>query len=178
MKFIVTEDQLDYMKSFNSIKNAFFKYWDKFGGKADSVFFNMFGFDYNSLETNNITITKSSVYELLREWYGEENALKKSLEFLTNTKHRIDDCGGYNFDFEIEIGETDIKNGTIYVRSFPDYETGTVELIMVGGEIRPLSDAVNDEDYGYEISHEITECIHDYFMEKITNTFGLYVIGY
>jgi hypothetical protein len=176
MKYIVTEDQFDYMNNFNSYKKIFFKFWDKFGGKVDKSFLKMFGFDHNALTVDNKTVmTKSSLYQLLREWYGEENAMEKALEFLNKDKLTVDNCGGYNFDFEIEIVETDVNQGTIFLRVFPDYKNGQVELIMVGQGIRNLYDASNDEDYGDEIKSEVSECIHDYFYENITDTFGIFV---
>ena len=47
---------------------------------------------------------------------------------------------------------------------------------MVGGETMNLKDAVENEEYGWEIQNEIYECIDDFLKDNITNTFGVIVL--
>ena len=182
MKILITENQLDYIKKFEPYKRSFFKFWDKISPKIDNDFLNFFGFKNGILRVDDMTISTSNLYVLLREWHGEKNAINKALEFLNQDKFTIDNCGGYNFDFYVETVEVETlhnniqANGTIVVRTIPDLENGTVNLIMVGGETMNLKDAVENEEYGWEIENEISECIDDFLKDNITNTFGVIVL--
>jgi hypothetical protein len=39
---------------------------------------------------------------------------------------------------------------------------------MVDGDVQDLEDALNNDDYGWEIEVEVQECIFDYFYENLT----------
>ena len=115
----------------------------------------------------------------------ERNITKEQLAYLMDTSIEVVNewlRGGYNFDFDVNITEVEtlhksiMASGTIVVGVTPDLENGTVNLIMTGGETKKLKDAIEDEDYGWEIETEISECIDDFFKENITNTFGITIL--
>ena len=182
MRILITEDQLDYIKKFEPYKRSFFRFWNTNGGKIDSTFLDFFGFNKGVLRLDDFSINMSNLHELLREWHGKENSLNKAIEFLKQGKFTVNNCGGYNFDFDVNITEVEtlhksiMASGTIVVGVTPDLENGTVNLIMNGGETKKLKDAIEDEDYGWEIETEISECIDDFFKENITNTFGITIL--
>jgi len=176
MKFIITEDQQDRLSAYDKAQKMFFKYWDKNGPKADDLFFKLFGFIGFGTEFGGIIINRKDVYRMLRNWYGGENAKLKAIDLLKEKNLTINSCGGYNFDFNVVDYTIEEDLDEIYVTAKPDIENGTVELIMVGGETQSLKNALNNEEYGWEIEGEIADCIYELLHEKITETTG-YEIG-
>ena len=172
MKIIITENQFDYVNSLNKAERLFYKYWDKNGPNADDTLFRMFGFTPMGMEFNGTIVKKSDVYRFLRNWYGDNKAALVSEKILSQKHFTINSCGGYNFDFEVVSFYIEDELGTIYVTIKPDLKNGEVELIMVGGEIENLQDAIDNDNYGWEIETEITDCVYDYLTNKITNTTG------
>lgn len=148
-------------------KKMFFKYWDKFGGSVDENFFKLFGFKYNKLDNVN----QSEVYRYLAEWMGEEKAFEKFKTLIEENPHTINDCGGYNFEYELDIDEFDQSTLNVFL-NVKVLAGGTVELIMVGGDILDISDAIRDEEIGFEIESEIQECIYDDII-NFTNQTGI-----
>ena len=148
-------------------KKMFFKYWDKFGGSVDENFFKLFGFKYNKLDNVN----QSEVYRYLAEWMGEEKAFEKFKTLIEENPHTINDCGGYNFEYELDIDEFDQSTLNVFL-NVKVLAGGTVELIMVGGDTLDISDAIRDEEIGFEIESEIQECIYDDIM-NFTNQTGI-----
>jgi hypothetical protein len=162
MKIMLTEDQFDEVVELESYKKNFFKYWDKFGAKYNDQMLKLFGLSRG-------TIPSSLVSRWLREYLGTS-----SKEILTNffnkTVHKIDNCGGYDFTFTIDNYRRDGHQFEITITV--DDINGSVDLIMTGGGEHKLRDAINNEDYGWEVENEIEDCIYDYFIEKIENTTG------
>ena len=148
-------------------KKMFFKYWDKFGGSVDENFFKLFGFKYNKLDNVN----QSEVYRYLAEWMGEEKAFEKLKTLIEENPHTINDCGGYNFEYELDIDEFDQSTLNVFL-NVKVLAGGTVELIMVGGDILDISDAIRDKEIGFEIESEIQECIYDDII-NFTNQTGI-----
>lgn len=162
MKIMLTEEQFDEVVEIESFKKKFFKYWDKFGPKYDNQMLKLFGLSRGTIPTN-------IVYTWLREYLGtdSEEVIK---EFLSKKVHTIDNCGGYNFTFTIDEYEKD--NHQIEITLTVDDIDGTVDLIMVGGETYTLKDAMESDDYGWEIENEIEECIWDYMVENVETKTG------
>jgi len=167
MKLIINENQYENLMGNLSHKKMFFKYWDKFGGKVDNNFFKLFGFKHNRLDN----INQSEVYRYLAEWIGEEKAYEKFKSLVEENPHEINDCGGYNFEYEMDIDEFDQSTLNVFlnVKVLPG---GSVNLIMVGGDTMSIEDAVRDEEIGSEIESEIQECIYDDIM-NFTNQSGI-----
>jgi hypothetical protein len=115
------------------------------------------------------TIPSSLVSRWLREYLGETSMgiMKK---FFSESKHIIDDCGGYNFIFTIDNYRRDGHQFEITLTV--DDINGSVDLIMTGGGEHNLRDAINNEEYGWEVDNEVEDCIYDYLIEKIENTTG------
>ena len=73
--------------------------------------------------------------------------------------------GGYDFEIEVlsyEIDEYDEL--CITCKILPG---GEVSIIMDDGRTLDLKDAVNDEEIGWEIKGEISDCIEDYFYSEL-----------
>ena len=163
MKIIITE---------SSYKNILFRYWDKFGGDINKQFILNFGLDNNSND-----ITYDQAYKYLIEWRGEEESKELTKTLLLQNPHHIDDYGGYDFFFEvddIDYWELDDSKPNVVVSVKVNDLSGTVSLL--NGEDKTLEDAVNDEDYGWEVSDEVQWGINDYFKQNITSKTGIKII--
>lgn len=179
MKFIITEDQNETLKKYDFYKKGFFKYWDKLGPDASKnvmKFFNSGDFNYGIIKGNWGQITMRDVEDFLKEWLGgADKAISIAEELISSKTHKIDECGGYNFEFDVTEVEPDEPSGVndLIVDIYVHDTRGTVALIMTDGEVHKLSDAIENDEYGWEIINEIEECIWDYFNSKVTNKTGV-----
>ena len=162
MKIIITE---------SSYKNILFRYWGKFGGDIDKQFILNFGLDNNSND-----ITYDQAYKYLIEWRGEKESKELAKTLLLQNQHHINDFGGYDFFFEV----TDIKKWGlnddapfVTVKVKVDDLGGSVDI---GGNDKTLEDALDNDEYGWEVEDEVNWGINDYFKDKITSKTGIKVI--
>jgi hypothetical protein len=176
MNFIISEQQQERLSTYDKVQKMFFRYWYKNGPKVDDLFFKLFGFTNIGLEYGGFMISKNDVYRMLRKWYGGDEAKYKAIELLNKKNYTINSCGGYNFDFDVVDYEIDDDIGEIFIDVKPDVKNGKVILLMIGGEEQNLGDALNNDDYGWEIEGEIADCAYELLHDKITNTTG-YEIG-
>ena len=163
MKFILTESKY---------KNILFRYWDKTGGKVDKTFISLFG-----LDNNDSDITYDQAYKYLIEWRGEKQSKELAKTLLLQNPHHIDDFGGYDFFFEV----TDIRNWelnddepNVVVKVKVDDLGGSVTLM--DGEDKTLEDALDNDDYGWEIESEVDWALNGYFKDNITAQTGIKII--
>lgn len=161
MKIIITESHY---------KNILFRYWDKNGGSVDRSFISLFGLD------DNKEITYDQAYKYLIEWRGEEQSKELAKNLLLINRHHIENYGSYNFFFEV----TDIKKWGlnddapfVTVKVKVDDLAGSLDI---NGDHMSLDDALNNDDYGWEVSDEVNWGINDYFKENITSKTGVKVI--
>jgi hypothetical protein len=176
MKFIISEEQQEKLSSYDKVQKMFFKFWDKNGPKADDLLFKFFGFTPMGLEVGGLILRRNDVYRMLRNWYGGDNAKSKAIEILKQKNYTVNSCGGYNFDFEVVHYKTHNDIGEIDVIVKLEIEGGTVDMIMIGGGVETLIDAINNPDYGYEIEGEIADCIYEFLNNKIRNTTGYEIV--
>ena len=162
MKIIITESRY---------KNILFRYWDKFGGDINKQFILNFGLDNNSND-----ITYDQAYKYLIEWRGEKESKELAKTLLLQNQHHINNFGGYDFFFEV----TDIKKWGVNddepfvtVKVKVDDLAGSVDI---GGNDKTLEDALDNDEYGWEVEDEVNWGINDYFKEKITSKTGVKVI--
>lgn len=173
MKFIITEEQQDRLSAYDKVQRIFFKYWDKNGPKTDDLFFKLFGFNnFGSSSFGENIFNRNDIFRMLRNWYGGENAKLKTIEMLKQKNFKVYSCGGYKFDFEIVDYKIEEDIGEIYITAKPDVENGVVETIMIGDDVMNLKDALENEDWGWEIEGEIADCIYELLYSKITETTG------
>ena len=163
MKLIITESRY---------KSTVFKFFDKFGGEIDNQFINVF-----SLDKNNSTITYDQAYKYLIEWRGEEESKELTKTLLLQNPHQNNNCGGYDFFFEV----TSIKKwggGSWDAVVVCDVLINDVDgdVTLFDGTYNNLRDALDDEEYGWEIKNEVDWCVNDYFKENITPKTGIQVI--
>lgn len=173
MDIFINETQEKKLKEFLILKKILFKYWDKFGPSADyNILRYLGGTNYNFINKQLGSITMDDIKYFLYEWLGEEVAINKTKEFLKINEFTIDDCGGYDFKFKITKIHPNNEN-EILVDLIVDDINGKVALIMTDGEVKNLSDAINNEDYGWEVNNEIEDCIWEFFNNKITYKTGV-----
>jgi hypothetical protein len=163
MKLIITESHF---------KNTIFKFFDKFGGEIDTLFIDTFRVD-----RNDPIVNYDQAYQYLIEWRGKKESKELAKTLLLQNPHHIDDYGGYDFFFEV----TDIKNWrlnedepNVVVKVKVDDLGGSVDLI--NGDHKTLEDALDDDDYGWEIDDEVNWGIDGYFNKNITSKTGINII--
>lgn len=162
MKFILTESK--YRKILNT-------YFDKFGGEIDNDFISMF-----KVDKPGGMFDFEDAYKYLIEWRGEEESKELAKSLLLQNPHHILGFGGYDFFFEVtDIDNWDLnyREPRVVVNVKVDDLGGTVNL--VSGKSN-LSDALNDEFFGWEVNDEVNWGINDYFKEIITPKTGINVI--
>lgn len=164
MKVILNENQYERLKRIGFYKKMFFKYWDK-RPIIDSTFINLFPLKELGLSVLNI-------YPMLAEYLGEDKAKQMAMDMIYKN-HRINrgDCGGYEFDFYLEKVDEDSESFEVDVDV--RLRGGSVALMMVGGELMSLDDALKDEDIGWEIKEEVEDCVLDYIEDNIINRTGI-----
>ena len=156
MKLIITESKY---------KNIIFNYFNKFGGEIDTQFINMFSM-----------VSYDNAYKYLIEWRGEEESKELAKTLLLQNPHHINDFGGYDFFFEvINITKWGLNDDEpfVTVKVKVDDLSGSVDI---GGDHKTLEDALDNDDYGWEVEDEVNWGINDYFKKKITSKTGIKVI--
>jgi hypothetical protein len=164
MKIIITESRY---------KNILFRYWDKFGGDINKQFILNFGLD------NNNDITYEQAYKYLIEWRGIDESKNLANTILLQNPHHIDDFGGYDFFFEV----TDIKKWSVdddepFVTVKVKVDNLNGQVTIFDGNTYSLSDAMGDNDYGWEIDNEVYLGLNDYFKKVVTSKTGIKVLFY
>jgi hypothetical protein len=162
MKLIITESKY---------KHILFKAFDKLGGKVDNNLISLF-----RLEGNKGAFTYDQAYKYLIEWRGEKESKELAKTLLLQNPHRIDEYGGYNFFLEVVgIGNwyLDSSEPNVVVKVKVDDLAGSVDI---DGDNMSLEDALDNDDYGWEIEDEVNWGIDEYFKENITSKTGIKVI--
>ena len=138
MKLIITE---------SIYKNTIFKYFDKFGGDIDNQFINMF-----RLDSNNPILTYDESYKYLIDWRGIEESKNLANTILLQNPHHIDDFGGYDFFFEVtDITKWGVDDDAPFVTVKVKVDDLSGEVTIMDGNAYNLSDALGNNDYGWEI---------------------------
>jgi len=162
MKIIITESKY---------KNIIFNYFDKFGGEVDSNFINMF-----KLDGMNGMVSYDQAYKYLIQWRGEEESKELAKTLLLQNPHHIDEYGGYDFFFEV-VGISnwylDNSEPNVVVKIKVDDLAGTVDI---NGGNNSLENALDNDDYGWEIDDEVNWGIYEYFKENVTSKTGIKII--
>jgi hypothetical protein len=153
-------------------KNTIFKFFSKFGGEIDSQFIDMF-----RLDSNNPILTYDEAYKYLIEWRGIEESKNLANTILLQNPHHINDFGGYDFFFEVtDIKKWGVDDDKPFVTVKVKVDDLSGEVTIMDGNTYNLSDALGNEDYGWEIGDEVNWGVNDYFKEKITSKTGIKVI--
>lgn len=163
MKLIITE---------SLYKNTIFKYFDKFGGDIDNQFINMF-----RLDRDNSIVTYDQAYQYLIEWRGIKESKNLANTILLQNPHHIDNFGGYDFFFEVtDIKKWGVDDDVPFVTVKVKVDDLSGEVTIMDGNTYNLSDALGNDEYGWEIEDEINWGIDDYFKEVVTSKTGIKVI--
>ena len=160
MKLIITESKY---------RKIVFKYFDKVGGEIDENFISFFSLDGSGL-------TYDQAYKYLIEWRGEEESKELTKTLLLKNRHHINEYGSYDFFFEVfDVSDWDLDDSrpNVVVKVKVDDMAGTVEI---NGTNISLEDALDNEDYGWEIKDEVSWGIDEYFMKNIKPKTGIKII--
>ena len=148
----------------DSIKTLIKSQWKKNGIDASQGFFSLFSLDINK--------DADDIQKLIREYYGGIENVIKRLNKLTNKKIHIDD-GGYDYDFIFTSFNPGGYDYTLFANAEVDGD-GEVDIISEE-ETFSIYDAVNNEDWGWEVKSEITDSINGWLFTNITEKFGIVV---
>jgi hypothetical protein len=164
-----------------SKKSPYFRYWDKYGPEIDDDFLWAFGID------SGVPV---EVYRELIKYYGGFLKYKKSVdEYIKDKVFEVEPgnrYGGYDFKYKLKlVGEDyspnsdyDVDNNwTPFTPEYTEIQIlpgGSVDLVNHGGEM-DLEEAVNDQEFGWEIKHEINDVVNEQqSKEGIFSKFGVY----
>ena len=170
MEIKITENQLDKVIKIDGLKKTFFKYWDKTGGTIDNTLFSLFGFKNKRLNVDDITVTEDQIRNWLIEWRGDEQTNQLAEKILNQNPYHIDDCGGY--DFEFDVWDYKIIDNNVELTLLVNDTRGRVVLVMTDGSIMNLKDARTQEDFGWEVENEIQDCLYDFFSVNLSDKVG------
>lgn len=162
-----------------SEKLPYVRYWDKYGPEIDDDFLWAFGID---------TKVPVEVYQELIKYYGGILNYKKSIdEYIKYKVFEVEPSryGGYDFKYKLKLGEyspnldynVDNDARTPFIPEYTEVQIlpgGTVDLINYGGD-SDLEEAVNDQEFGWEIKHEINDVVNEQqSIDGIFSKFGVY----
>lgn len=163
MKFILTESKF---------KNLIFKFFNKMGGEINQEFISFF-----DLDSQNRELSYENAYKYLIEWRGIEESKNLANTILLQNPHHTDDFGGYDFFFEVtDIKKWGVDDDVPFVTVKVKVDDLAGNVTLMDGNTYNLSEALKNEDYGWEIEDEVNWGINDYFKEKITSKTGIKVI--
>ena len=174
MKIIVTESQFEILKESYRNKgiDAVVKYWKKELEKGNEI-----RFDFHELEYWGITEFSDKLHAqtAFQELVGDEVFTKKFIGKLVNKKFSTEDflhlnIGGYNFKWVITNMEYRDYDFYLYGKTLPG---GSVTLI--DGRHLTLDEALNSEEFGWEIQQEVDEVVQDCMNEIILPVTGYHV---
>jgi hypothetical protein len=162
MKVIVTENMINDIG--DNLKKVLIKHWEKQEYPTyDRHLLKMFHM-YNDGIAGN----------LFRDVIGNDEVKRRTknvLEKYMGTKTHIS-CGGYEFDFTVVGWETEQYSDITYliINCVVDTKNGTVVLVMTDDDRRHnLNRALANDDYGWEIEGEVTDCISDLLYPEINH---------
>lgn len=174
MKIILTENQYNLLieTTISDNMKGIEKYWKSKLNKGQEI-----TFDKDELEYFNITefSPKLRAQEIFYELKGGHEYTTNFIDGLLNKTFSTESfeeriVGGYNFEWVI----TDyIYEDWKYKLRGEVLPSGTVE--MMNGKILTLDDALNNEDFGWEIENEIVDVIRDCMEIVITPKTGAFV---
>ena len=175
MKIIISDNQYSLLKESFNIKNieGIKKYCRNQLKKGEQIRFNKEDLEFWGIIDRQVKFYAQSIF---RELVGGDEFTKKVIKKLigkTFSTKDFDDTihGGYDFEWVITNMEYRDYDFYLYGKTLPG---GTVTLM--DGRNLSLSDAINDEDLGWEIQEEIKDVVQDSMDEIILPVTGNEVI--
>jgi len=163
MKILITEEQLDNVR-----KKLLRKIWSVDPYWDDGYLL--------SVGIKNDWDTRDKAIGWFVEFLGDEKINKILEDNFGGYDLRIDNCGTYDFEFDIvgySLYDENNSKSNSGVETFPhlvievdckvDIKRGVVTID--GGEM-PLGYALQNDDYGWEVNGEVMSCIGDYLYRK------------
>jgi hypothetical protein len=160
MKILITEEQLEDVRKKLLRKIWSYKpYWD------DAYIL--------SVGIKNDWEARDKAIGWFAEFLGDEVIDKRLEEIFGGYNLRVDNCGSYNFEFDIvdytlydenEGMGKDFVHLVLEVDCKVDTKRGKVEI---DGEEMSLKYALLNDDYGWEVNGELISCISDYIYREL-----------
>jgi len=162
MKILITEEQLDDVR-----KKLLRKIWSVKPYWEDAYLL--------SVGIKNDWNARDKAIGWFAEFIGDEKINKILEDNFGGYNLRVNNCGSYDFEFDIidytlyDENEANRRRGgddihlVLEVDCKVDTKRGTV---TIGDEERSLDDAIDNDDYGWEVSGEVIGCISDYIFKE------------
>ena len=159
MKILITEEQLDDVR-----KKLLRKIWSVKPYFEEAYLI--------SVGIKNDWNARDKAIGWFAEFLGDEVIDKRLEEIFGGYNLRVDNCGSYNFEFDIvdytlydenEGMGKDFVHLVLEVDCKVDVGRGTV---VIDGEEMSLDVAIQNEEYGWEVSGEVVGCISDYISKE------------
>ena len=172
MKIIISNNQYSLLKEVHvAIKNieGLKKYWRNQQKKGQQIRFNKEDLDFWGITTRQEKYYAQTAFqELVGDEVFTEKVIKKLIGKTFSTKD-FDDriTGGYDFEWVIDNMEYRDYDFYLYGKTFPG---GSVELI--DGRHLTLDEALNSNDFGWQIQEEVNEVVQDCMNEIILPVTG------
>lgn len=153
------------MDSYHKLKTLCYKIWSKYGDN----------FSYE--EMDQLLNFPGPMRKLFGHWKIDWRGNKESEDLVheyvdkKNSKPIHIENGGYDFYYNITNIDVSSETYEVIIQCKVDL-SGYVTLIMTTNEKVKLSDAINNDDYGWEIKIEIQDCIYDDLSDYIVNKLG------
>ena len=135
-------------------------YWRKNGVDTSEAFFSLFG----------MPIDDDDIYGLVVEFYGGVEQILIKLNKLVDKKFTVEDSG-YTYDAIIRKFSVSDEG---FVCEVDVDGTGEVELFALD-KTMSISQAVNDEEIGWEIRMELKDGFRDWLYKNISKITGIVV---
>lgn len=175
MKIIITEKQYNRLLVLENeegrAKKALFSIWQDELDSEGQI-------DFDPKIANYINYKPiGRVHEFYRDFLGGwDKMVEKSYELMDRTfdTNDYDFCGGYDFRFTVQ-GNNDYEEDN---KTFVDCQIekdGGVTLMTDGETYYPLEDAVDSDEYGWEIESEIGSLIETILYREVTKKTGIFV---
>jgi hypothetical protein len=123
------------------------------------------------LDIKKYSTLHERLLKILKEFLGKGiyEAADNRVSKVFNTSDYPEISGGYDFKFKVNIVGRDIFQLLLEVDVLPG---GEVDLIMVDGGVRDLSDAMWDNEIGMEVHSEADDVIYKIIDQEITDYTG------
>ena len=166
--YTLTETIFDEMDGIKAIK----KYWKSKLNKGEDITFNKDELEYFSITEFSPKLYAQEVfYDLIGGHDYTDKFIKTLLNKTFSTKYFSDRIvGGYDFEWVITHFEYQDFRYFLYGKTFPN---GTVT--MMNGRYLPLHEALENEDFGWEIQNEVNDVVQDCMKEIITTKTGAHI---
>lgn len=162
-----------------NLKNAIFRYWDRFGGAINGIFLKVFPVKDSIMDMMILS-------KWLLEWNGGMEVFVSKIREILNKKFNIRESdielvtGGYDFNFKIigidRVNKSDYQS-SITVNAVV-YGDGTIRYILdePDNDGNPVTHTLNqalETENAWEIRTEIKDLVEEWLHKTFVEKFGV-----